>query len=388
MKIKKYMAVVLALGLSIQLTNAQTETQKEQKEEKAKKAWEIGVGGSVFQFNRVAFTNFEYMEDGGYNFGMQLRHAVYGGNIYAARELSKHFYLDFQGGAGLADKIGGNKSKWFYNAGLGLQWRLGEYFGSKYIDPYLRVGAGYMYKDFLIDYSGAEGLPSEEMKWVLENICNKDGADKKNLLYAPVGVGVNMWLNDRLGIGVQGDYLVMPYKDVANSLQGTVRLMWRFGGKSKKAAPKVQYVDRTVVEEKVVVQERVVVDTVRIEGMDNLLSNIVFDFDKATLKPESQETITKLADLLNKDRSKKYLITGYTDSKGSDQYNQILSANRAKAVINALIEKGVSQEMLKSRGVGSRIAYANTSQTDYVREGDRKVTVELITNIEYWNYLR
>jgi opacity protein-like surface antigen len=211
-------------------------------EEKPAKAWELGAGGSVFQFSRTSFSNFSPLE-AGYVFDLKLDHAVYGGNLYVARELNDHFYLDLQGTAGAAaSKLNGkNKTGWFYMIGPGLQWRLGEYFGSKYIDPYLRVGINYMHKDFEIIYAGTEGLDDEQMKWVLNNLKNKDGLDRKNLMPISLGMGLNMWLNDRWGIGMQGDYLVMPYKNVANSLQGTLRVMYRLGGKGKK----VQYADRS-----------------------------------------------------------------------------------------------------------------------------------------------
>lgn len=59
------------------------------------------------------------------------------------------------------------------------------------------------------------------------------------------------------------------------------------------------------------------------------------------------------------DTSKKYLITGCTDAKGSSQYNMDLSQKRADAVVNALIKKGVPNKMLKAKGVGAKISYAS-----------------------------
>ena len=195
------------------------------------KGWEFGFGGTVYQFNRVSFGNFSNLEDGSYMFDLRLENAVYGGNLYVARELNKHFYLDLSGSAGYAGKTWGNSNKnWLYTAGLGLQWRLGTYLQSKYIDPYFRVGAGYMYKDFMIYYTGTEGPPSAEMEWVHNNLQNKAGADRKHLIPVTAGVGINMWLDDRWGIGMQGNYVLMPYKNVANSLQGTVSIMYRLGG--------------------------------------------------------------------------------------------------------------------------------------------------------------
>ena len=165
-------------------------------------------------------------------FDLTIKHSLWGGNFYVARELNSHFYLDLQGSVGTTNDDWGNSGrKWLYEAGLGLQWRLGEYFQSKYIDPYLRVGAGYMYKDFDIYYVGSEGLSDEKMSWILNNLKNKDGDDRKSLIPVKAGIGINLWLSDQWGIGLQGDYVLMPYKHVANSLQGTARIIYRLNSK-------------------------------------------------------------------------------------------------------------------------------------------------------------
>src|SRR5690554_4160196 len=103
-------------------------------EEKTKRAWELGIGVSVFQFSRVDFTNFTKL-DNAYKMDLQLRHNVIGGNLYIARELNPYLYLDLQGTVGFTEQWidGENKMKNLFMVGSGLQWRFGEYFGSKYI---------------------------------------------------------------------------------------------------------------------------------------------------------------------------------------------------------------------------------------------------------------
>lgn len=391
MKIHKIFIYALLASGSIGSLSAQETSTTEQK---ASKAWEIGIGGSVMQFNRTSFSNFSKIENG-YQFDLSLRHSVWGGNLYIARELNSHFYLDLQGTAGFTKQALSNddKNKWYYMAGLGLQWRLGEYFGSKYIDPYLRAGINYMHKDFQIFYDGREGLSPDEMTWVLDNIKNKSGVDRKDLMPVSLGGGLNMWLNDRIGVGFQADYLLMPYKDVANSVQGTVRLMWRLGGKSKKSAPVVEYVNIEKIVERPVVVEKVVEKIVEVPGkteykkLSESFNNINFEFDSADLTAESKKTVADIAAILKDDKDNNYLITGYTDSKGSSQYNEKLSRQRAASVVNELVNLGVPQSKLKSRGVGSKISYAKPSASDIVRNGDRKVTIELISNADYWDYL-
>ena len=175
MKLKSYISLFLFLG--VLSAHAQEPTTEEKKE---KKAWEVGVGGMVFQFSRIGFSNFSTVESG-YAFDLDLNHAVWGAGIYAARELNKYFYLDLQGNLGFTNKSIEGKRKLMTMAGLGLQWRLGEYFKSRYVDPYLRAGVNYMYKDFRVLYDGSEGLAPDEMSWILSNFGNKEGRDKKHL---------------------------------------------------------------------------------------------------------------------------------------------------------------------------------------------------------------
>lgn len=354
---------------------------------KDSKAWEVGIGGTVLQFNRTSFSNFTQLEKG-YQFDLEMKQVVFGGNLYLARELNNHFYWDIQGSIGATKGTLENKNKtqWLYMIGPGIQWRLGEYFQSKYVDPYLRAGVNYMHKDFDIIYAGTEGLNPDEMKWFLNNM--KNNVDKKDLIPISLGVGLNMWLNDKWGIGMQGDYLVMPYKDVANSLQGTARVMLRIGGKSKKAEPVERYIEVERIIERIVKEPVEKIVEVKVVE-NNLLSfyNINFEFDKAEIKSESEATLDLIATSMKSDTLKHYLITGYTDSKGSDEYNIKLSTCRAEAVVNALIKREVPSYMLKQRGVGKKIAFAKSETSDSVRISDRKISIELITQSDYWNLL-
>ena len=381
MKLKSYISLFLLL--SVLSANAQEPTTEEKKE---KKAWELGIGGTVFQFSRVGFSDFNQLDDG-YAFDLTLNHAVWGGGIYAARELNKHFYLDFQGNVGMTNKSLNGKHKFLVMAGAGLQWRLGEYFKSSYVDPYLRAGINYMYKDFQIIYDGSEGLAPDEMQWILSNYRNKEGRDRKHMMPISLGAGVNFWLNDRFGIGLQADYLVMPYKNVANSLQGSTRFIWRIGGKSKKPAPTIQYVVKVIekVVEKVV---EVPVEKVVTQTINELFDQIYFDFDSYEVTAASAPALDKIAKVFKEDTSCRYLITGQTDARGSYAYNRRLSEARAKAVVDELVKRGCPEEMMKWRGTGKVTSIVSSESGDNARRGDRKVTVKRISNMDYWNEIR
>jgi len=118
-----------------------------------------------------------------------------------------------------------------------------------------------------------------------------------------------------------------------------------------------------------------------------LFNNIYFDFDKADITPESGAVLDEIAAYMIKNSNKRYLITGYTDSRGSEAYNINLSERRAKATVKALIDRGVSPDIIKTRGVGKKIAYVAPSGSDEARRGDRKVGVEFISNDAYWKLL-
>jgi len=82
------------------------------------------------------------------------------------------------------------------------------------------------------------------------------------------------------------------------------------------------------------------------------LNNVFFDFDKSNLKQESFIELDKLMELLKKNSNLKIEIGGYTDDKGNEKYNQILSQKRADAVVNYLIQKGIVATRLIAKGYG------------------------------------
>lgn len=362
-------------------------------EKKHKRAWEIGIGGTGFHMPRMKVLDFNHNIQQGYGVSVNKRDLIFGGNIYVARELNPYLYLDLQGNVGFAKdpvKGGGKENNLLYMGGLGLQWRLGEYFEGKYIDPFVRVGANYMHKSFTLMYDGTETDQNDQLNWNFDIDHNKSGADRKNLIPISVGTGINMWLSKGFGVGLQADYLIMPYAKVANVWQGTARLVWRVGGKAKRPAPQVSYIEKVVerVVEKPVVVEKIVEKEVRVEeNLCDLFNYIFFDFDKSDITKESEETLDKVANILKKNSGHKYLIIGYTDMWGTPTYNIALSQRRAKAVVDALVKRGVPKEMLKSRGVGKKVAYVAKSAPDNTRRGDRKVSIERVTNMDYWNYL-
>lgn len=94
-----------------------------------------------------------------------------------------------------------------------------------------------------------------------------------------------------------------------------------------------------------------------------VLDGLVFDFDKATLKPESDSVLKAIVEYLNANAAKKFYVVGHTDSVGTFAYNRKLSSDRALAVASALKTRfGVASDRLESHGVGPLVPVFSNSQ--------------------------
>lgn len=112
------------------------------------------------------------------------------------------------------------------------------------------------------------------------------------------------------------------------------------------------------------------------EGEKVDIYDIFFSFNSATLRPESDETLTLIADLLNKYPDWKLAIGGHTDSIASDSFNLDLSNRRAAAVKTALVERfKIADNRLSTQGYGE----ASPRDTNDTLEGRaRNRRVELV----------
>jgi peptidoglycan-associated lipoprotein len=83
-----------------------------------------------------------------------------------------------------------------------------------------------------------------------------------------------------------------------------------------------------------------------------VIDNIFYDFDKATLRPESKEGLDEMAQVLRDNPNVTIEMASHTDRWGSDEYNIDLSARRAQSVIDYLISTGIEPARLQSQGYG------------------------------------
>ena len=114
-------------------------------------------------------------------------------------------------------------------------------------------------------------------------------------------------------------------------------------------------------------------------GLLVTLGDVLFEFNRADIKPTAQSSLIKLADFLNKHPERRVLIEGYTDNIGSASYNEDLSRRRAEAVASALAALGVAPGRVSAVGFGkdNPIA-ANTTDTN--RALNRRVEVYIAEN--------
>ncbi|MCP4896384.1 MAG: OmpA family protein, partial [bacterium] len=84
----------------------------------------------------------------------------------------------------------------------------------------------------------------------------------------------------------------------------------------------------------------------------NLGDSIEFDFDKAKLRPENREILSRIAGVLMTAEGFSIQVFGHTDDVGSDEYNQQLSERRAQSVSDYLVESGINPEIISVRGYG------------------------------------
>ncbi|NIG98030.1 MAG: porin OmpA [Serratia symbiotica] len=120
-----------------------------------------------------------------------------------------------------------------------------------------------------------------------------------------------------------------------------------------------------------------------------LKSDVLFNFNKSTLKADGQQSLeqlyTQLSSMDPKDGS--VIVLGYTDAVGSEQYNHKLSEKRAESVVDFLLSKGIPSDKISARGMGKadsttgntcgyKSGHATKAQIDCLAP-DRRVEIEV-----------
>lgn len=93
-----------------------------------------------------------------------------------------------------------------------------------------------------------------------------------------------------------------------------------------------------------------------------VVENIFYDFDRATLRPESKEALDKLIKLLNENPNVTIELGAHTDRKGSNEYNEGLAQRRAQSVVDYLIAAGIDTARLTAKGYGEMVPKTVTAK--------------------------
>ena len=135
----------------------------------------------------------------------------------------------------------------------------------------------------------------------------------------------------------------------------------------------VDVVDTRPMEDKMVFVSAAEMDKSLTASGKVALYGIRFDFNQATVKPESAPTLTEMAALLRSQPELKVLVVGHTDNAGTFEFNQDLSQRRAKAVVAELTTNhGIAADRLTPLGA-SFLAPVSTNRTEEGRALNRRV---------------
>ena len=369
--------------------------------------------------------------------------------LTVARNLNKYLVLDWQTSVGNVDnkRIGMGK-EFFLMTGLGLQFKFnGLWNEESWFDPYLRVGANYLRHD----YSGVTfPVYDAYHNTSYAGFSNNEPYTqrRKDHFAVNAGLGSNFWITKNFGLGVQGDYVSTPIDDsgLANFWQASASLLFRFGNTDRDKDGILDKDDQCPdvagpVENNgcpwpdtdgdgVVDKDDACPDvagpaenngcpwpdtdgdgvldkddacptvpglaqyngcpkpaSAYAEEATGALVGILFDFNKATIRPESNSKLDQAAEIIKSSNGGKFIVEGQTDKKGSEAYNLTLSRKRAAAVVGALEARGVNQNQLKSIGVGEQKAEVPETASNEERMKDRKVVI-IAADADAWEAMQ
>jgi outer membrane protein OmpA-like peptidoglycan-associated protein len=109
-----------------------------------------------------------------------------------------------------------------------------------------------------------------------------------------------------------------------------------------------------------------------VKGSTIILKGVNFEFDKATLTMDSEKILWRAYNAMVLNGAVEVVITGHTDNVGTQQYNQVLSLERAQTVRNWLVAKGITSNRMRTVGRGENETVAS-NETDAGRAENRRI---------------
>jgi len=109
-------------------------------------------------------------------------------------------------------------------------------------------------------------------------------------------------------------------------------------------------------------------------GLVLTLGDVLFDTAQANLKPGAETTLDRLVTFMTEYPDRRIVVEGHTDSRGSEQYNEQLSEDRADAVRDALVDAGIASTRIEARGLGESYPVASNDSAGG-RQLNRRVEI-------------
>jgi outer membrane protein OmpA-like peptidoglycan-associated protein len=109
-------------------------------------------------------------------------------------------------------------------------------------------------------------------------------------------------------------------------------------------------------------------------GIVLTLGDVLFDVGQSQLKPGALRPIEQIAAFLNENPERRVQVEGFTDSQGTDEFNQRLSQARADAVAQAIIQRGIDAQRIRAQGYGEGFPKASNDSAGS-RQLNRRVEI-------------
>ncbi len=283
----------------------------------------------------------------------------------------------FVGGFNFDMHLPYDAQNWTYGLGLGYNFseKLGAEFTINAVQTKDRGSLDLNHGTYTGDYDAKVYLYKLDLLYHLTNLIPGDMI----VPYLAAGIGDITYSTDRPGVNTDNNFAVdyggglkifltkdlalrgdmrhvidfNSYKDHNNFLY-TVGLTYEIGGKTKEIKPEpIAASEPASAPAPVVVTPPSPPSAPAPKVLGSIIfRNILFDFDKSNIKPESYQILDEVTEYLKANADIKMEVQGHTDSVGTAEYNLKLSDRRAASVKKYLVDKGVEADRLKTKGYG------------------------------------
>lgn len=188
-------------------------------------------------------------------------------------------------------------------------------------------------------------------------------------------IPINRLEDDFYGIYPGEGYYLCVAKGIMNNNDVYISIFINYG---EEYDAKFILVTQEIIEinplETGLVTAQKITDNLELQG-HIAIYGVYFDTGKFEIKPESENSLSEIAVFLNGNQDKKYFIVGHTDNTGDFNANMTLSENRAKSVMDYLVNSaGVNAEQLKAYGISS-LCPVTANDTDAGKARNRRVEI-------------